>query len=360
MTVLGKHNYRIAFKFGGVGEYWQDYETKNTFQFPSGVALKIQVGILKTEKPEVFYNLSQVASLKLEIKALKYCTNAPGSSDPAYMPKEIVNFDSNVLESADWQSGMSQHITFEYTAAETALLVGEYWMVISGVLNDGSVISPGWGKMEIIEDGTGPESTTAPLPTGQYSAATVDSLLATKVAIVDIVNELTSTAVDQPLSAAQGKVLKDLIDAINILLASDTVSLDQLQEIVDYIQQNRSDLDALTISNIAGLQSALDSRLTVTQSVNITAANHLMTGANERQRLRFTNAAATTLTLIEFSAAGECLYVRQAADNSPTLDTLPAGMTVNGAENFEALTQHQDGCFLCVDATPGAQIIDFI
>lgn len=74
----------------------------------------------------------------------------------------------------------------------------------------------------------------------------------------DVVNNVTSTAVDVPLSAAQGKVLKDLIDAINTLLTSDNTDLDSLQEIVDYIETNRTDLDNLGISNITGLQAALD------------------------------------------------------------------------------------------------------
>jgi hypothetical protein len=74
----------------------------------------------------------------------------------------------------------------------------------------------------------------------------------------DVVNNVTSTAVDVPLSAAQGKVLKDLIDAINTLLTSDNTDLDSLQEVVDYIETNRQDLDSLAISNITGLQAALD------------------------------------------------------------------------------------------------------
>jgi len=76
----------------------------------------------------------------------------------------------------------------------------------------------------------------------------------------DVVNNVTSTAVDVPLSAAQGKVLKDLIDAINTLLTSDNTNLDSLQEVVDYIETNRTDLDNLGISNITGLQTALDSK----------------------------------------------------------------------------------------------------
>ena len=74
----------------------------------------------------------------------------------------------------------------------------------------------------------------------------------------DVVNNVTSTATTVPLSAAQGKVLKDLIDTINTLLTSDNVDLDSLQEVVDYIETNRQDLDNLGIANITGLQAALD------------------------------------------------------------------------------------------------------
>lgn len=76
----------------------------------------------------------------------------------------------------------------------------------------------------------------------------------------DVVDNVTSTASDVPLSANQGKILKDLIDAINTLLTTDNVDLDTLQEVVDFIEANRETLNGLAISNIAGLQNALDSK----------------------------------------------------------------------------------------------------
>jgi len=51
----------------------------------------------------------------------------------------------------------------------------------------------------------------------------------------------------------------NFINAINNLLTSDDVDLNQLQELVDFIKQNKDDLDDLTISNISGLVDALDS-----------------------------------------------------------------------------------------------------
>lgn len=101
--------------------------------------------------------------------------------------------------------------------------------------------------------------------TGTQAQATIDNLttdLAARSLIADIRNNLTSVDADKPLSAAQGKALKDLVDAINAVLASDETTLDTLQEVVDFIQVNRADIDALNIAAISGLQAALDAKET--------------------------------------------------------------------------------------------------
>jgi hypothetical protein len=77
----------------------------------------------------------------------------------------------------------------------------------------------------------------------------------------DVVDNVTGNGTDVPLSANQGRILKGYIDNINSLLASDDISLDELQEVVDYIKANRDELQSLGISNIAGLQSALDNKV---------------------------------------------------------------------------------------------------
>lgn len=79
-----------------------------------------------------------------------------------------------------------------------------------------------------------------------------------KVNIDDIVDALDTTYTAKPLSANQGRVLKGLIDNINILLSSDDVTLNELQEVVDFIKLNRDDLETLTTASIAGLDDALN------------------------------------------------------------------------------------------------------
>ena len=87
----------------------------------------------------------------------------------------------------------------------------------------------------------------------------------------DVIDTLLSTGADVPLSANQGKILKGYIDAINTLLQSSNVDLDELQEIVDFIVINKSTLDALSIPSIAGLSDALDAKVDVITGKQLSA-----------------------------------------------------------------------------------------
>lgn len=90
-----------------------------------------------------------------------------------------------------------------------------------------------------------------------------------------IINDVTTGGTTNMLSAEQGKVLKGYIDTINTLLSSDETTLDELQEIVDYIQTNRETLDTLGIANITGLQAALDLKMSTSHPANNHTTTHL-------------------------------------------------------------------------------------
>ncbi|NVK42105.1 MAG: hypothetical protein HWE39_12765 [Oceanospirillaceae bacterium] len=83
---------------------------------------------------------------------------------------------------------------------------------------------------------------------------------------------LTASLTDpNPSKIASAKAVYDLntaIQNINSLLASDETTLDTLQEIVNFIELNRSDLDALTVASIAGLQSALNAKANLSHTHN--------------------------------------------------------------------------------------------
>lgn len=73
----------------------------------------------------------------------------------------------------------------------------------------------------------------------------------------DIIDDLLSTDATKVLSANQGRILKNLIDVINLKLVSNDPSLDTLQEIVDYIKNNSTNISALQsgkVDKVAGKQ----------------------------------------------------------------------------------------------------------
>lgn len=95
-----------------------------------------------------------------------------------------------------------------------------------------------------------------------HASATANPHAVTQ-AQVGLANVDNTADADKPVSAAQAVVNAALagdIASINTILASDETTLDDLQEVVDFIQLNRSDLDALSIGGVAGLQAALDAK----------------------------------------------------------------------------------------------------
>jgi len=129
----------------------------------------------------------------------------------------------------------------------TKYFVANYSALYDQDFSDDSVTEFG----DVSKAGSGEIITT--IERGQLQSLNANALLHS-----DVVDNTTSTATDLPLSANQGKVLKDLINAINTLLTSDNIALDTLQEVVNYIETNRETLDALSVSSIPGLQAALD------------------------------------------------------------------------------------------------------
>jgi hypothetical protein len=112
----------------------------------------------------------------------------------------------------------------------------------------------------------------ATLATGDVAPA--DQVAATGfwmrgAAIVEVIDTLISTEAGKPLSANQGKVLKGFIDTINTLLLSDDTTLDEMQELVNFIKQNKTTLDTLGIANIAGLVDALAGKVATTGNEGI-------------------------------------------------------------------------------------------
>lgn len=122
---------------------------------------------------------------------------------------------------------------------------------------------------------------------------------------VEIIDNLTDISVDKALSANQGTVLKDYIDNIISMLASDDVSLDELQEIVTYIKQNRDTLNALSITNIAGLETALNNKVDKITGKGLSTEDFT---TEEKTKLANLDEAPTNVNRIRSGILGEsCL-----------------------------------------------------
>lgn len=180
MTLLTKHTHRLAFSYGQDHNEWQVGGCPlEKVYFPSGVSLRFQIGVYVYSKSGSFYNMSDVTSATCEVKQMAPGGIRPTASDPTYMTQTIETLDAATITAEGWANGTEQHASFDFTAAETALEPGSYWLVFSGILNDLSSVSFGWGEISVVEDGTGVASPVAALPPSYYTAAQIDALLAT-------------------------------------------------------------------------------------------------------------------------------------------------------------------------------------
>ncbi|PJJ08663.1 hypothetical protein CLU83_1949 [Flavobacterium sp. 1] len=79
----------------------------------------------------------------------------------------------------------------------------------------------------------------------------------------DSYNALDYSIAGKALDARQGKILKDLIDNINALLASDNVNLDTVQELVDAIETVQTSLNTILVNDVTtgGVTKALTAEM---------------------------------------------------------------------------------------------------
>lgn len=180
--------------------------------------------------------------------------------------------DSRLSDSREWIAPTVGKLEAEEGSSEerkawTSLRVRQsteaWWNNITGAfgrnLASSASIEDARSKLDISNlDNT--SDTDKPVSSAQLAALNLKSNIS------DIVDNLASEETAKPLSAKQGKVLKQYIDTINTLLQSDDTNLDELQEIVDFIKLNRDDLDSLSIPSIAGLQEALDLKVSLSDN----------------------------------------------------------------------------------------------
>ena len=98
----------------------------------------------------------------------------------------------------------------------------------------------------------------------QANATQIETITSGKVNVSDIVNNLTTNIANQPLSAAQGVMLKGLVDNLQTSLGTANTNIENLQTTVGEIETALSDKSEVghthEIANVNGLQTALDGK----------------------------------------------------------------------------------------------------
>lgn len=83
------------------------------------------------------------------------------------------------------------------------------------------------------------------------------------IGYLNVVNDLVTGGTDRLLTAEQGKLLQSQIDAINVLLSSDNVDLDSVQELVDAIENIQLSLETILVNDLTtgGVTKALTAEM---------------------------------------------------------------------------------------------------
>ncbi|MDR0679732.1 MAG: hypothetical protein LBF42_01695 [Puniceicoccales bacterium] len=141
---------------GGIPQYWR------------GNDLRIELGIF-TENEVV--DVSNFSAVTLTIRALNNDGEAPSASAPILLAGECTTLDNTVTEE-NWESGTAQHALFTFSAEETALLPGDYWLSIWAETDDdpAKTITLGAGLIRVLENGGG-GAIQPPEPVVQYYTA---------------------------------------------------------------------------------------------------------------------------------------------------------------------------------------------
>jgi hypothetical protein len=159
-----------------------------------------------------------------------------------------------------------------------------------------------------------------------------------------IINDLTTGGATNIASAEQLKVLNEKINTINILVGSDTLELDTVQEIVDAIKTVQTSLSTILVNNLTtgGVTKALTAeqgkvlnlKATIQSNITVSLAN----GKTLGKYLSGQTVLSTGMTLEQFARDIAIEYVNPAftsfeqTGNAPNL--VEVGITLSGNTSF--------------------------
>lgn len=133
--------------------------------------------------------------------------------------------------------------------------------------------------------------------------------------ILKVINDLVTGGITDFLSAEQGKVLKTQINAINTLLTSDNVNLDNVQELVDAIETIQTSLSTILVNDLTtgGTTKALTAEMgktlkglidgLTTNKVDKVAGERLINAAEITKLAAVTNVTTTVKSILSTALA---------------------------------------------------------
>ncbi|MEO2080597.1 MAG: hypothetical protein ABGW88_13635 [Leeuwenhoekiella sp.] len=180
------------------------------------------------------------------------------------------------------------------------------------------------------------------------------TLLQSALQRIDVQDLPDSPETELPASANQVRLLNVAVTNILNLLNSDDVTLDELQEVVDFIKANREDLQNLSVENIAGLVDALAAK------VDMVAGKGLSTNDfTDAYKEQLDNPSASVITIqdgdgIEQFTSAEVKFEGFDFDAATQKIILPVNIAKKDQENtFSENQKIERNVSGSLDTTPG-------
>ncbi len=171
MPTLPRHRIRIA---ADATSFDSPVEAQRnlTPAFWRGADLQFEFGLFHND---TLIDVSNLATLTVEVKPLAQDNGAPADGTTPLMSNTVTTFD-NTLDLFTWADSSKAHATVPFTAAETALEPGLYWLVVTATTTDNPAhgITFTAGRIEVLQSGAAATEVAPLLEPYGYTQAQAD------------------------------------------------------------------------------------------------------------------------------------------------------------------------------------------
>jgi hypothetical protein len=191
---------------GGIPQYWR------------GNDLRVEFGIFADGD---VVDVSQFSGITVEVRALNNDGGAPAAGTQPLLSGECVALN-DAMTQASWESGEAQHGILNFSADETNLLPGDYWLSIWAKTGGDvpKIFTLGAGLVHVLEDGGGLGGGVPPAPLEQYYTADEADLRFLQRTAVDVDTNLGNS----DSKVASQRAVKMYVDCKSGMGESNTAS----------------------------------------------------------------------------------------------------------------------------------------